>query len=400
MKLNAGTRIVVLAALASATLALPATASASGVISEYVVQDPAAVRDYWTPERMREAEPIAAPASRAGEFGGVQLPGAAPDAGVPLVIPPAAPAGASGYSVAPDQETDPARDTAFPQTIHGKVFATLGGRNIACSGTVANSPMANLVVTAGHCVHEAGLFATNFIFVPGYRDGARPYGSWPAGSLYTTTAWAAGGGFDHDLGMVRVAPLNGVNIQALLGARGIAFNQAAAQTWDIFGYPSRPRPDPDEFGDYNGQRLVLCPRGNTSYQGFEPSPNEESMGAAVCNMQQGSSGGGWIDSSGNLGSIVSHGYCQSRSPQEGAGNPADPPTPAQLWVPGVSNGPCGIMFGPYFGTEEQALYNTATTDPPPPAKCKKKKKKGKKKNRSAQTAKKKKKKKCRKKGRK
>ena len=44
------------------------------------------------------------------------------------------------------------------------------------------------VLTAGHCVNDGpGAFHTNWMFVPGYRDGARPYGTWTARDLLTTS---------------------------------------------------------------------------------------------------------------------------------------------------------------------------------------------------------------------
>ena len=64
---------------------------------------------------------------------------------------------------------------------HGKVFFTDSGVNYVCSGTALTSGNKSVVWTAGHCVNEGpGAYYTNWAFVPAYKDGARPYGTWAA----------------------------------------------------------------------------------------------------------------------------------------------------------------------------------------------------------------------------
>ena len=89
-----------------------------------------------------------------------------------------------------------------------------------------------LVWTAGHCVDDAefgGGFATNWIFVPGYKDGDRPFGSWPArravhdqarGPTTPTRArtWAPPGSR---------ATRQGRGIEDVIGARGDRLRPAA-----------------------------------------------------------------------------------------------------------------------------------------------------------------------------
>ena len=70
---------------------------------------------------------------------------------------------------------------------HGKVFFSDGSANYVCSGTALTSGNESVVWTAGHCVNEGpGAFYTNWAFVPAYKDGARPYGTWTARTLLTT----------------------------------------------------------------------------------------------------------------------------------------------------------------------------------------------------------------------
>ena len=71
------------------------------------------------------------------------------------------------------------------------MFFTDDGLNYVCSGTAVLSGNKSMVWTAGHCVHDgASNFHTNWSFVPAYADGSRPYGTWTARTLLTTSGWA------------------------------------------------------------------------------------------------------------------------------------------------------------------------------------------------------------------
>ena len=91
------------------------------------------VSDYWTPNRMRDAQapatPSAAGASSATVERGASKTVAAKKPGGPV---PAASAVATT----------------------GKVFFTLGGVNYVCSGTATSSANRDVVTTAGHCVQR------------------------------------------------------------------------------------------------------------------------------------------------------------------------------------------------------------------------------------------------------
>ena len=130
-----------------------------------------------------------------------------------------------------------------PQPRFGKVFFTLGGVNYVCSGTATSSSNGDVVTTAGHCVNEGpGAYFTNWAFVPAYKDGARPYGTWTARTLLTTAAWGQGGDFGYDLGAAVVNTSGGATLTDTVGSRGVAFNQSASQHYLSHGYPAAPRP--------------------------------------------------------------------------------------------------------------------------------------------------------------
>ena len=310
---------------------------------------------------MRDATPVGlgSPANEAFAYrtlpAGASLP---PAQGSPVEIPgtKGALANSSTYSTGTDSETNPASDTSYPQRIQGKIFFHLNGiGDFGCSGTVVVSPLRNLVVTAGHCVFgfgENNQYATHWVFVPGYRNGSSSLGIWPATNLYALNGWTNKGLSSYDMGMARVGKVNGNSIETLLGSRGVAFDQALVVTpVDIWGYPARPNPTDDGFGDYDGERLILCSHNDPADNSIvttETDSGGTSAGAAECFMQQGASGGGWIISGGYVNSVVSHGYCQT--------------DPSHTVYP---SGPCGLMFGPYFGAGARNLYAAATTNPPP-----------------------------------
>jgi hypothetical protein len=203
--------------------------------------------------------------------------------------------------------------------LFGKVFFTEKGLNYVCSGTVTASGTGSLVTTAGHCVNEGpGAYVTNFAFVPKYENGARPYGTFTARTLLTTSEWRTSGDFNHDIGFAVMNQLGGKTLAATVGgAYPIAFNLGYNLTFDAYGYP--------QASPYDGQTLWRC-SGPTTKDTRGSTDNR-----LPCTMTGGSSGGGWI-TGGKLNSLNSFGY----------------------------RGEKDVMYGPYFGSVEQALYTTAS----------------------------------------
>jgi hypothetical protein len=203
----------------------------------------------------------------------------------------------------------------------GKVFFTLGGVNYVCSGTATASSNRDVVTTAGHCLNEGpGAYATNFAFVPAYDNGSAPYGTWTAKSLLTTNEWKNSGDFNHDVGFaVMNSNASGQSLTDVTGSYPIAFNKGYNLTFSAYGYPAAK--------PYNGQLLWKCSgkagvdtRGTTDHR-------------LPCSMTGGSSGGGWITSDGQLNSVNSFGY----------------------------RGEKDVMYGPYFGNVEQAVFSAAAS---------------------------------------
>ncbi|MEV4461668.1 peptidase, partial [Microbispora sp. NPDC049633] len=210
----------------------------------------------------------------------------------------------------------------------GRVFFTVtagsdAGRNASCSGTAVTSANKSVVITAGHCVKLNGAFHANWVFVPGYDQGDRPDGTWPATTLLTTSQWNSGENMNYDLAAAVVAPQGGKSLTDVVGGQGVAFNQPRGRQTYAFGYPAG--------APYDGSKLVYC--GGRTFDDYLSSQDQ----GLSCGMTGGSSGGPWFvrfdpdTGSGLLNSVNSFKY-----------------NFASYW-----------MFGPYFGPEAEAVYNAA-----------------------------------------
>ncbi|MCM2423221.1 trypsin-like serine protease [Streptomyces sp. RKAG293] len=110
-----------------------------------------------------------------------------------------------------------------------------------CTASVVQSAGKNVVVTAAHCL-SGGTGGT--VFVPGYHDGEAPYGVWPLESVTLAPGWTSGADQDLDVAFAEVAPLNGREVQDVVGGYTIGTSGSGendgttATTVRITGYPS------------------------------------------------------------------------------------------------------------------------------------------------------------------
>ena len=256
-------------------------------------QSPSEIRGHWTQERMHRAIPVekAKPGGGGGPGGGTTTSAASVE-----------------VTVAPGSAL----------TAHGKVFFSDAGVDYVCSGTALAG---DVVWTAGHCVNEGpGGYYTNFMFVPAYRDGAAPYGTFPAPELLTTPGWQLTGEYGVDAGAA-IPTVNeaGQTLTQAVVERTPVFNSVRNQTYSAYGYPAAKR--------FNGQRMRVC---NTAWSRNDTTASPDTMGIP-CDMTGGSSGGGWITAGGQLASVVSYGYGSLKN----------------------------VLFGPHLEVEAQELYDDA-----------------------------------------
>ncbi len=302
--------LVAVLGAAAAALAVPQAAGA------YTTGESASeVREYWTPERMRNAIPGDALLAEVADSSPL------PDLGLGL--------GSAEARRAQARKVD--NPKSKPYRTHGKVFFTLGVANYVCSGTSVKSRTKSLVVTAGHCTYsQTDGYASNFMFVPAYKDGAHPFGEWTAKKLKATPQWENSENESYDVGMATMRKRNnGKKLAQVVGKRGIAFNQGRNLDFAVFGYPAE---DP-----YDGESMYRC---NAPAQGTDNDMPNPKPTRIDCDMTGGSSGGGWIIRGGDVNSVVSYGY-ECIVIILPCGNPEE-----------------GKLFGPYFGDEIKKLYRS------------------------------------------
>jgi V8-like Glu-specific endopeptidase len=261
----------------------------------------AAARRFWTPARMEAARP------RLGS----------------------PPAHGSALNPVLTSTSETIADPTLPQyRVNGVIFISEGagigfGR---CSGTSVVSPNKSVVITAGHCVYDEGIWSDRkWVFVPGYHHGERPFGTFTARWLGTTPAWHAHENENYDVGAGVVGRNEkGQTLAAAVGADRLKTGLSPNQTFDVYGYPvEKP---------FNGGTLQVCPQ--TAFEGhdfgsfFEPGPLDL---AISCDDSAGGSGGGWVIEGDVVNGVTTYGY------------PSDPFT----------------NFGPYFGGDVANLYARA-----------------------------------------
>lgn len=341
-------RLAVLAvpALAAAGALLPAPREAAATVTETAGRAAAAprpavheaagtateqrtVKKFWTVARMKAAKPLIASGTGDRHFavGGSPLNAPAPTT-------PGPSAGTASTAARASSRTSGSSWTAGGTVTKttGRVFFTVAkgseaGRNASCSGTAVTSANKSVVFTAGHCVKLNGAFHANWVFVPGYDRGDRPDGTWPAITLLTTPQWNSSEDMNYDIAAAVVAPQDGKSLTDVVGGQGVVFNQPRGRQTYAFGYPAG--------APYDGSKLVYC-----SGRTFDDHLGSRAQGLS-CGMTGGSSGGPWFvgfderTGSGLLNSVNSFKY-----------------NFASYW-----------MFGPYFGPEAEAVYNTAQKTP-------------------------------------
>jgi V8-like Glu-specific endopeptidase len=290
------------------------------------------VKTYWTAARMRAAKALQVPAMTARRFASTDSIITAPRAKPVAVSPTLVADGLESTAAAASARSNGTAWTGAGAVVKtaGRVFFTItsggdAGRNASCSGNAVTSSNKSVVITAGHCVKLGGSFHSNWVFVPGYDQGARPYGTWPATTLLTTQQWNSNEDMNFDMAAAVVSQVNGQSLTDVVGGQGVAFNQSRGRQMYSFGYPAGP--------PYDGSKLIYC-----SGRAFDDFLLSEDHGL-TCNLTGGSSGGPWFinfnesTGAGLVNSVNSFKY-----------------NFAPFW-----------MFGPYFGPEAQAVYNAAQT---------------------------------------
>ncbi|MGW0759753.1 trypsin-like serine peptidase [Streptomyces sp. NPDC002814] len=320
---GAHVRRSVLGALAgvAALLATGVTAAPAGAATPEPGAVPLAAqeraRDFWTPERMRQAVPLDVLSVDRSD-----VTASTPRQGKKSVVAPSAPASPVGTLAIPNGGGPWTGGGAVVKTA-GRVFFTYQGRTASCSGNAVTSANKSTVMTAGHCVKLEGSWHTNWVFVPGYHDGQAPYGRWSASKTLSTPQWTASEDINYDVGAAVVAPLDGKSLTDVVGGQGLAFNTGYNKAMYAFGFPAA--------APYDGEKFIYC--SGTTYRDFLLSSDH----GMTCDMTGGSSGGPWFT---------------QFNEATGTGLQSSVNSFKYNFLPNA-------MYGPVFGTDAQNLYQTA-----------------------------------------
>lgn len=322
-------RVLVILSALSLVLLLPSSAGARTGADAAAKAEQDRIIAYWTPARIASAKPR--------DF--------VRDANTGKLVPYAKPGSGGGGGAV----TGASWTGNEPVELRvGRILFASGGSNWICSGSVLSDSDSNFsfILTAGHCVFDgADGWSYNFLFMPDFDDNpvydcaTRAMGCWTANRLainsdFFPTGFGPDKALRVDYGFARVGTGNklGQLDAAVNGGYGIM--ASAASNTDIqwaFGFPAEQK--------YKGLDLIYC-TGQTS-----ADPNLSGTYGMNCNMNGGSSGGGWIFGSANpggntaenlntrlLSSVNSYGY------------------------PGLAK-----MFGPKFNAETDETFTAVKT---------------------------------------
>ena len=104
-----------------------------------------------------------------------------------------------------------------------------------CTAAVVASPVKNLVVTAAHCV--SGRRPGDLAFVPGYRNGSRPYGTWTVRRIVVDSGWADHRNPNRDVAFLVVGQPGRPGVQRRTGGERLGTGWPARTFVHVIGYP-------------------------------------------------------------------------------------------------------------------------------------------------------------------
>ncbi|MEI5103856.1 trypsin-like serine protease [Streptomyces sp. PmtG] len=227
---------------------------------------PADADAYWTPARMRAAEPVeedqgdrpAAPARMARSA-------SRPFEGLPVV----------------------------------GTFFWNDGTNTGrfCGGTVVKSPGKNIVMSAGHCFDDQDA-RKNLTFVPQYDDGKKPHGAFTVkpGRIYVDKRYLSKGpdaAADLDFNFLQLEPRGGKNVEDVVGGAELKINAGYAHDpVRLIGYPA------------NQKRPLDCTDKTVRYDSTDPKIPGSFLRIACDKYSGGASGGPFLIKQGGGWGII------------------------------------------------------------------------------------------------
>lgn len=169
----------------------------------------------------------------------------------------------------------------------------------SCSGTALNTPSHSIVLTAGHCVIEAGSEGRRIAFVPAYDHGTRPFGTFEVESVYVMPQWRRSENPDFDVAALRVRPNRLGLLTDVVGGRGFVASRSRRSAFQIFGYPAARA---------GGEELRSCRAHGLGLDRFTNRFSGPPTMPASCDLAAGSSGGAWLFNGEYVSGVTSYSY--------------------------------------------------------------------------------------------
>ncbi|MFJ8312270.1 MULTISPECIES: trypsin-like serine peptidase [unclassified Streptomyces] len=134
--------------------------------------------------------------------------------------------------------TTPAPATAANARVGALFKGDLDGGHY-CTASVVHSSGHDLIVTAAHCLPPDESEGGKAVFVPAYRDGTAPYGTWPVESVYADDSWNEDGDQDSDVAFAVLGPGSdgGKKVEDAVGSAPLFAGRTTGQPVTVTGYP-------------------------------------------------------------------------------------------------------------------------------------------------------------------
>jgi V8-like Glu-specific endopeptidase len=291
----------------------------------------AAVRAYWTPERLthaQSADRVVSGALRRGH-GNRTAP-----AGEPQIVSGKGPTEDYDFSLATTLYDDtqqiqrghpplvgtgaipyttnrlyPQNDKqlykVYPYATVGHLYFTEPGGDFQCSASVIRN---STIATAGHCVGDGNsTYYTNWLFIPAQNGSKAPFGSWTWSNAITTSAWYSGGGAVPNEQDDAVIILNTQKykkklhaIGDLVGYLGYEFDAPLPTAITQLGYPCNLDSCSDPIATYSQDTAGSTNNfqwGTASFGGASGGPELQDFGQAPSGVPTESFGGNILVSS-------------------------------------------------------------------------------------------------------
>lgn len=248
--------------------------------------DPASVAAFWTEQNMKDAESANAGFPSIPREGPL-WPGVADDYGYMPVAPVPNDAAYNNYI-----------DYALPR-INGMLFYKPAGgtKLLHCSASVLTSHSKSVILTAAHCVKDAGGWMENVMFVPAYNGSvtgaqATPFGKWPIRQAFIPeeNAYMT----DNDIAVLRLhldLETATIGLEEVVRDGLLPRLSQPGETFalvDVYGYPGINVPG---ASSYIGKQWHCL---STSYAHNPFDPESTRLYTPQCSTMSGNSGGPFV----------------------------------------------------------------------------------------------------------